>query len=101
MVRNGTMSLEIGTWVNIKKGKIKMENKIKKYIVMSKFGHSDRFMLEKQFINRHSADYYANLMKEEKEYDDIEYFLFEQTVAYNYKEKDSRKEEEYEDSIPF
>ena len=34
-------------------------------------------------------------MKEEKEYDDIEYFLFEQSVAYN------NKEEEYEDSIPF
>jgi len=101
MVRDGTMNLQNGTWVNIKKGKIKMENKIKKYIVMSKFGHSDRFMIEKQFINRHSADYYANLMKEEKEYDDIEYFLFEQTVAYNYKEEDSRKEEEYEDSIPF
>ena len=50
MVSDGTMSLEIGTWVNIKKGKIKMENKIKKYIVMSKFGHSDRFMLEKQFL---------------------------------------------------
>ena len=73
-----------------------MENKtVKKYIVMSKFAGQDRFMLEKQFINRHSADYYANLMTEEKEYDDIEYFLFEQTVAYNH------KDDEYEDSIPF
>ena len=40
----------------------------KKYIVMSKFAGQDRFMLEKQFINRHSADYYANLMTEEKDY---------------------------------
>ena len=52
-----------------------MENKtVKKYIVMSKFAGQDRFMLEKQFINRHSADYYANLMTEEKDYKDIEYF---------------------------
>ena len=98
MVKDGIMNLLIGTWADINeatKGKKKMENKTKKYIVMSKFGHSDRFMLEKQFLNRHSADYYANLMQEEKEYDDIEYFLFEQTVAYNH------KEDEYEDSIPF
>ena len=81
------MNLQNGTWVNIKKGKIKMENKIKKYIVMSKFGHSDRFMIEKQFINRHSADYYANLMKEEKEYTDIEYFLFEQSHDYQHKDE--------------
>jgi len=98
MVKDGIMNLLTGTWADINeatKGKKKMENKTKKYIVMSKFGHSDRFMLEKQFLNRHSADYYANLMQEEKEYDDIEYFLFEQTVAYNH------KEDEYEDSIPF
>jgi len=98
MVNDGIMNLLTGTWADINeatKGKKKMENKIKKYIVMSKFGHSDRFMIEKQFLNRHSADYYANLMKEEKEYDDMEYFLFEQTVAYN------NKEDDYEDSIPF
>ena len=46
------------------------KNKIKKYMVMSKFTHSDRFMLEKQFINRHSADYYADVMNEEKDYED-------------------------------
>ena len=52
------MSLQNGTWVDIKKGEIKMENKeVKKYMVMSKFTRSDRFILEKQFINRHSADY--------------------------------------------
>jgi len=79
-----------------KKGKIKMENKtVKKYIVMSKFAGQDRFMLEKQFINRHSADYYANLMTEEKDYKDIEYFLFEQSVAYN------NKDDVDDDGIPF
>jgi pyruvate kinase len=87
MVRNGTMNLQNGIWVCIKKGKIKMENKeVKKYMVMSKFKGQDRFMLEKQFINRHSADYYATLMTEEKDYKDIEYFLFEQSVAYNNKD---------------
>jgi hypothetical protein len=52
-------------------------------------------MLEKQFINRHSADYYANLMTEEKDYKDIEYFLFEQSVAYN------NKDNVDDDGIPF
>ncbi len=87
MVSDGTMSLQSGTWVDITKGKIKMENKeTKKYMVMSKFTHSDRFMLEKQFINKHSADYYVNAMLSEKEYEDLEYFLFEQSVAYNQKD---------------
>ena len=86
------MNLLNGTWVNIKKGKIKMKNKpVKQYLVMSKFTHSDRFNLEKQFVNRHSADYYANLMKEEKEYDNLEYFLFEQSHDY----QDNR----YQDNI--
>ena len=96
MVNDGTMSLQNGTWVDIKKGEIKMENKeVKKYIVMSKFKGQDRYILEKQFINRHSADYYAELMTNEKDYEDIEYFLFEQSVAYN--DKDTMDD----DGIPF
>ena len=97
MVRSGTMNLQNGIWVCIiKKGKGKMENKtVKKYMVMSKFKGQDRFMLEKQFINRHSADYYATLMTEEKDYKDIEYFLFEQSVAYN------NKDNADDDGIPF
>ena len=90
------MSLQNGTWVDIKKGEIKMENKeVKKYMVMSKFKGQDRFILEKQFINRHSADYYAELMTNEKDYEDIEYFLFEQSVAYN------NKDTMDDDGIPF
>ena len=90
------MSLQNGTWVDIKKGEIKMENKeVKKYMVMSKFKGQDRFILEKQFVNRHSADYYAELMTNEKDYEDIEYFLFEQSVAYN--DKDTMDD----DGIPF
>lgn len=90
------MSLQNGTWVDIKKGEIKMENKeVKKYMVMSKFKGQDRFILEKQFINRHSADHYAELMTNEKDYEDIEYFLFEQSVAYN------NKDTMDDDGIPF
>lgn len=98
MVNDGTMSHLNGTWVNIKKGKIKMKNKpIKKYVVMSKFKNQDRFMLEKQFVNRHSADHYAELMTEAKDYDELEYFLFEQSNDYQNKEK----EYDFSDSIPF
>lgn len=90
------MSLQNGTWVDIKKGEIKMENKkTRKYMVMSKFTHSDKFILEKQFINRHSADYFVNAMISENEYEDLEYFLFEQSVAY------SNKDTVDDDGIPF
>ncbi len=50
---------------------------------MSKFKHGDRFILEKQFVNRHSADHYCELMIEENEHENLEFFLFEQSVAYN------------------
>ena len=87
MVSDGTMNLQNGTWVDITKGEIKMEkNKTKKYMVMSKFTHSDRFILEKQFINRHSADYFVDAMISENDYKNLEYFLFEQSVAYNKKD---------------
>ena len=48
-----------------------------------------QFILEKQFVNRHSADHYCELMIEENEHDNLEYFLFEQSVAYNNKENDN------------
>ena len=96
MVSDGTMNLQNGTWVDITKGEIKMEkNKTKKYMVMSKFTHSDRFILEKQFINRHSADYFVDAMISENDYKDLEYFLFEQSVAYN------NKDTVDDDGIPF
>jgi hypothetical protein len=59
------------------------DTKLKKYVVMSKFKHGDRFILEKQFVNRHSADHYCELMIEENEHENLEFFLFEQSVAYN------------------
>ena len=91
MGRDGTMKLVIGIWADIKKlikGENKMESKpIKKYVVMSKFKSQDRFMLEKQFVNRHSADHYAKLMAEAKDYDELEYFLFEQSHDYQHIEE--------------
>ena len=91
MERDGIMNLVTGIWADIKKlikGKNKMEKaKTKKYIVMSKFNHSDRFNLEKQFVNRHSADAYVELMIEDREYEGIEYFLFEQSHDYQQKEE--------------
>ena len=84
MVSDGTMSLQSGTWANTTKGKTKMKNsKQKKYVVMSKFKNGERFHMEKQFVNRHSADHYAELMTSENDYDNLEYFLFEQSVAYS------------------
>ena len=91
MVRGGIMNLLIGIWADIKetiKGENKMSKKPnKKYMVMSKFKHSDRFNLEKQFLNRHSADAYVSLMIEDREYDSIEYFLFEQSHDYQHKDE--------------
>ena len=96
MVKDGIMNLVTGIWAEIKeliKGENKMEKKpIKKYMVMSKFIHSDRFNLEKQFVNRHSADAYVNLMIEDKEYADIEYFLFEQSHDYQHIEENPMKD---------
>ena len=63
--------------------KDKQEDKTRRYMVMGKFTHSDNFLLEKQFINRHSADAYAELMTKNKEHDNYEYFLFEQSKAYS------------------
>ena len=38
------------------------EDKTRRYIVMGKYKSDNRFILEKQFINRHSADHYVELM---------------------------------------
>ena len=84
------MNLVKCIWEDIKKlikGENNMSNKpIKRYVVMTIFKSQDRFILEKQFVNRHSADHYAKLMAEANDYDDIEYFLFEQSHDYSHKE---------------
>ena len=45
-------------------GKEEKENELRRYIVMGKFKFSDRYILEKQFVNKHSADHYVGIMKE-------------------------------------
>ena len=66
------------------------EDKVRRYMVMGKFKHANTFILEKQFMNKHSADQYVSLMKENKEYSDYEYFLFEQSKDYNYEDTNDR-----------
>ena len=91
MGRDGTMNLVTGIWADIKKlikGKNKMEEKkVKKYIVMSKFKGQNNFIQDKQFYNRESADRYVELMVEAKDYDNLEYFLFEQSHDYQHIEE--------------
>ena len=91
MVKNGIMKQVIGIWADIKKiiiGENKMEKKqIKKYIVMSKFKNQNNFIQDKQFFNRESADKYVELMIEAKDYDNLEYFLFEQSHDYQHIEE--------------
>ena len=56
----------------------------KKYIVMSKFDHSDKFIMERGFSTRKDANTYAKLMMDSKDYDHIQYYCFEQTMDYNF-----------------
>ena len=101
MERNGIMNLVKCIWEDIKKlikGENNMSNKpIKRYVVMTKFKSQDRFMLEKQFVNRHSADAYVGLMIEDNEYEGIEYFLFEQ--SHDYQQKDENWKDLVEEEV--
>ena len=96
MGRDGIMNLVTGIWAGIKeliKGENKMEKKpIKKYIVMSKFKNQNNFIQDKQFFNRESADKYVELMIEAKDYDNLEYFLFEQSHDYQHIEESPMKD---------
>ena len=56
----------------------------KKYIVMSKFDSSDKFIYDRGFATRQLANSYAKLMMDSNEYDDISYFCFEQTMDYDF-----------------
>ena len=56
----------------------------KKYIVMSKFDSSDKFIYDRGFATRQLANSYAKLMMDSNEYDNISYFCFEQTMDYDF-----------------
>ena len=46
----------------------------KKYIVMSKFDSSDKFIYDRGFATRQLANSYAKLMMDSNEYDNISYY---------------------------
>jgi len=74
----------------------------KKYIVMSKFSHSDRFIMERGFSTRKDANTYAKLMMDSNEYDNISYFCFEQTMDYDfYFDVPFKKDNQDDEDMPF
>ena len=58
---------------------------IRKYIVMMRFGDSETFNLDEQFVNRQDADKYVELMQKNKP--NVKFYLFEQSKDYNYTEE--------------
>ena len=76
---------------------------LKKYVVMSKFDHSDKFIYDRGFATRQLANSYAKLMMDSNEYDSISYFCFEQTMDYDfYFDVPFKKDNQDDDnSLPF
>lgn len=66
----------------------KEEVQTTKYMVFGKFKNSKNFIFEKQFISKDSADKYVDIVKENNDYENYEYFLFEQSKDYTYKDKE-------------
>ena len=58
---------------------------IRKYIVMMRFGKSETFNLDEQFVNKQDADKYVELMQKNKP--NVKFYLFEQSQDYNYTEE--------------
>ena len=58
---------------------------IRKYIVMMRFGDSETFNLDEQFVSRQDADKYVELMQKNKP--NVKFYLFEQSKDYNYTEE--------------
>ena len=57
---------------------------IRKYIVMMRFGDSETFNLDEQFVNRQDADKYVELMQKNKP--NVKFYLFEQSKDYQHTE---------------
>jgi len=57
---------------------------IRKYIVMMRFGNSETFNLDEQFVNKQDADKYVELMQKNKP--DVKFYLFEQSKDYQHTE---------------
>ena len=60
----------------------------RKYIVMMRFGDSETFNLDEQFVNKQDADKYVELMQKNKP--DVKFYLFEQSKDYQHTD-DKRK----------
>ena len=60
----------------------------RKYIVMMRFGNSETFNLDEQFVNKQDADKYVELMQKNKP--DVKFYLFEQSKDYQHTD-DKRK----------
>lgn len=75
----------------------------KKYIVMSKFDSSDKFIYDRGFATRQLANSYAKLMMDSNEYDNISYFCFEQTMDYDFyfDVPLPKKDNQDDDGVPF
>ena len=58
---------------------------IKKYIVMMRFGDSETFNLDEQFVNKQDADTYVKLMQKNKP--NVKFYLFEQSKDYQHTEE--------------
>ena len=58
---------------------------IRKYIVMMRFGNSETFNLDEQFVNKQDADKYVELMQKNKP--DVKFYLFEQSKDYQHTEE--------------
>ena len=52
---------------------------------MMRFGNSETFNLDEQFVSRQDADKYVELMKKNKP--NVKFYLFEQSQDYNYTEE--------------
>ena len=52
---------------------------------MMRFGDSETFNLDEQFVNRQDADKYVELMQKNKP--NVKFYLFEQSKDYNYTEE--------------
>ena len=61
---------------------------IRKYIVMMRFGDSETFNLDEQFVSRQDADKYVELMKKNKP--DVKFYLFEQATDYQHTEEKNK-----------
>ena len=52
---------------------------------MMRFGDSETFNLDEQFVSRQDADKYVELMQKNKP--NVKFYLFEQSKDYNYTEE--------------